>query len=438
MKTLRLLFIAVIIVAASCTSEKHQVKQLTDSNGYMYEMVTNDPTDLRIYTLNNGLKAYLSVNKTEPRIMTLIGYRAGSNNDPAETTGLAHYFEHLMFKGTSSYGTVEWEKEKPLLDSISVLFEMHMNETNEAERLEIYKQIDALSVEAAQYAIPNEYDKMMTDIGATMTNAFTSNEVTAYMNDIPSNEIKKWLVLEADRLKETALRLFHTELETVYEEFNMYQDMDQSRAYEAFYRALFPTHPLGRDVIGYPEHLKNPSMVNIMEFKDTWYVPNNMVICMSGDLDPETTIRMIDESFGEFEAKELPDLPEIIEEPMAEPVVREIHGPDAEFMMMGFRCSGEHSTHKILITLISEILFNGQAGLIDINLIQEQKVLDAYCYPNFNTDYGELSFMVNPITDQSLEEAKDLILEEIEKVKQGDFPEWILEAIVNQPAQRKQ
>jgi zinc protease len=432
MKTLRYLFPVLLIAIVSCTGEQYEIEQFTDPNGYSYEMVTNDPAGLRIYTLDNGLKVYLSVNKIEPRIMTFIGVRAGSNSDPVETTGLAHYFEHLLFKGTSSYGTVDWEKEKPLLDSISAMFELHMQETDTIRRLEIYKQIDDLSVKAAKYAIPNEYDKMMTDIGAKYTNAFTSNELTAYMNDIPSNEIKKWLVLELNRLEETALRLFHTELETVYEEFNMYQDRDDIRASEVFYKALFPTHPLGRSVLGYPEHLKNPSMVNIMKFKDTWYVPNNMVICMSGDFDPETTIQLIDETFGKLLSQELPEIPEIIESPITEPVIKEIFGPDAENMLMGYRCGGEHSSDKHLMYLISQILYNGQAGLMDIDLIQEQKILDGFCNAWFDSQYGGLVFEITPKNDQTLEETKDLVMEEIEKVKQGDFPDWMLEAIANQ------
>ena len=432
MKAFCFLFLAVFIGIVSCTVEQYEIKQLTDPNGYSYEMVTNDPAGLRMYTLDNGLKVYLSVNKIEPRIMTLVGIRAGSNNDPVETTGLAHYFEHLMFKGTSAYGTVDWEKEKPLLDSISAMFELHMRETDTIKRLEIYKQIDDLSVKAAEYAIPNEYDKMMTDIGAKYTNAFTSNELTAYMNDIPSNELMKWLTLETERLGETALRLFHTELETVYEEFNMYQDRDYSRASNVFNKALFPTHPLGRSVIGYPEHLKNPSLVNIMKFKDTWYVPNNMVICLSGDLDPDYTIQIIDETFGKFPSKELPKLPEITEESITEPVIKEIFGPDAENMLMGYRCGGELSSDKKYVYLISNILYNGLAGLIDIDLIQEQKILDGYCYSGFNSQYGVLVFNVLPKNDQSLEDTKDLVLKEIEKVKQGDFPDWMLEAIANQ------
>jgi len=432
MNTIRNLLILSLISILSCTGSKYKTKEFTDSNGYRYETVTNDPAGLRIYTLDNGLKVYLSVNKNEPRIMTLIGIRAGSNNDPETTTGLAHYFEHLMFKGTSDYGTADWKNEKPLLDSISALFEKHMSEKDSMKRLEIYKRIDKFSIEASQYAIPNEYDKLMTDMGARYTNAFTSNEQTAYMNDIPSNELKKWLTLEANRFGETVLRLFHTELETVYEEFNMYQDRDNSRANTILAKALFPTHPLGRDVIGYPEHLKNPSQVNILKFKETWYVPNNMVICLSGDLDMDETIQLIDETFGKFPSKQLPDLQQVVEEPIIEPVIRELHGPDAEEMLMGYRCGGIHSPERKYVHLISDILYNGQAGLIDIDLKQEQKVQEAYCYANFESQYGYLLFNLRPKQDQTLEQAKDLVLEEIEKLKKGEFPDWMPEAIANQ------
>ena len=434
MKPIHYVILIALIGIFSCTGSRYKTQQFTDPNGYTYEAVTNDPAGLRIYTLENGLKVYLSVNKVEPRIMTLISVRAGSNNDPAETTGLAHYFEHLMFKGTSDYGTADWASEKPLLDSISALYEKHMLETDSVKRLEIYKQIDELSIKAAEFAIPNEYDKMVTDMGAKYTNAFTSHEVTAYMNDIPANELKKWLTLEANRFGDVALRLFHTELETVYEEFNMYQDRDRSRASTVYSKALFPTHPNGRHVLGLPEHLKNPSWVNIMNFKDTWYVPNNMAIILAGDLNPDETIQMIDEAFGKFPSKPVPELPVIVEEPITEPVVREIYGPDAQSLLMGYRCGGEHSEDMKFIYMISDILYNGQAGLMDLNLVQEQKILSGYCYCSFDGEsgYGQVMFNITPKSGQTLEEAKDLVLQEIEKVKQGDFPDWMPEAIANQ------
>ena len=424
--------LACLFVLVACTGNKYKMSESKDKNGYTYQSVSNDPSGMRLYTLKNGLKVYLGVNKDEPRIMTMIGVKAGSDNDPEATTGLAHYFEHLMFKGTSSYGTKDWEKEKPLLDSISALFEVYRSQKDSIQRLNTYKHIDKFSIEAAQYAIPSEYAKMLAQIGASGTNAFTSNEMTAYINDIPSNEIQRWLNLEKNRFGDIALRLFHTELETVYEEFNMYQDRDQMRAFQLFSKALFPKNPLGRDVIGYPEHLKNPSQVNIMNFKHTWYVPNNMAICMCGDLDMEKTIQLIDETFGQIPSKPVPEVPVVKEDPITKPVELEISGPDAEFMLMGYRTDGVKSPDKKYIYLLSNILTNSQAGLFDIDLIQDQKVLSAWAYSSLNTQYGNITIYVTPKEKQTMAETKDLVLKEIEKLKKGDYPDWMIEAIANE------
>jgi predicted Zn-dependent peptidase len=175
----------------------------------------------RIYTLDNGLKVYLSVYKDEPRIQAYVSVKVGSKNDPSETTGLAHYFEHLMFKGTSQFGTLDWEKEKPMLDEIESLFEKYRNETDPEKRAAIYKVIDSVSYEASKIAIPNEYDKLMSAIGSRGTNAGTSNDFTVYMENVPSNQLENWAIIQADRFADATIRLFHTELETVYEEKNM-------------------------------------------------------------------------------------------------------------------------------------------------------------------------------------------------------------------------
>lgn len=431
-KLKQLSFLILIVFTAACTGKKYEAKTYKDSNGYTYESIENDPAKLRIYTLENGLKVYLSPSHDEPRIMGLIGIRAGSTSEPIETTGLAHYFEHIMFKGTSSFGTKDWEKEKPLLDSISNLFEIYRGETDLAKRKAIYAQIDKLSVEASKYAIPNEYDKMVTEMGAQNTNAFTSYDMTAYMNDIPANELKKWLALEYNRFGDVALRLFHTELETVYEEFNMYQDRDETRASELLLKLLFPNNPLGRSVVGFPEHLKNPSMLNILKFKETWYVPNNMVICLAGDFDMEQTIKMVDETFGKMEAKPLPEIAKITEQPITQPIEKEIFGPEAENIALAYRCNSNTPEDRKMLEVITNILYNGTAGLIDINLKQEQKVLDAFAYSSFVNDYGFLMFYVIPKQNQTLEEARDLIINEIEKLKKGDFPDWMPTAIANQ------
>ncbi|MGE0077409.1 MAG: M16 family metallopeptidase [Bacteroidales bacterium] len=428
----KILCLLLAATLAACSGNKYQKKNVKDSNGYSYESISNDPADLRIYTLDNGLKVYLSPNHNEPRVMGVIGVRAGSTSEPLETTGLAHYMEHIMFKGTSSFGTTNWEKEKPLLDSISNLFEVYRNETDEAKRKAIYANIDKLSVEASTYAIPNEYDKMTSEIGARYTNAFTSYDRTAYINDVPSSELKKWINLEYNRFGDIALRLFHTELETVYEEFNMYQDRDEMRADVALQSSLFPTNPLGHDVIGYPSHLKNPSMVNILKFKDTWYVPNNMVICLSGDFNSEQVIKMIDETFGKMQSKPLPTIDKIAEKPIEKPIEKEVFGPDAESLSMAYRCDNNTPEDRKMFYLLGRILYNGTAGLIDIDLLQDQKVLEAYAYSNFINDYGTLTIYAKPKNDQTLEQVKDEILMEIDKLKKGDFPDWMPTAIANQ------
>jgi zinc protease len=423
------LLIAVLI--SSCGQTKYQLKKQTDTNGYSYETVIDDPMGVRIYTLGNGLKVYFSVIKDAPRIQTLISVKAGSLIEPEQTTGLAHYFEHMMFKGTNKYGTTNWEKESILLTQISDLFEKRRATTDSIGKSKIFARIDSLSVIVSTYAIPSEYNKLMDMIGGQGTNAFTSYQGTSYIEDIPSNEIDRWLKLEQERFSNIALRLFHTELETVYEEFNMAQDRDGFRAYRSLMSGLFPKHPLGRYVLGNPEHLKNPSMVNIQNFFNTYYVPNNMAVIMSGDFDMDNTIQMIDKTFGQFKAKtfEKPVLPK--EDPIEKPVVREVFGPDAESLSMAFRFKGDSTEDKKYVTLISMILNNSAAGLIDLNLVQQQKILAGGSYPQFFVDYGVHSFWANPREGQSLESVKDLLIGEIEKLKKGDFDDWLIKAVIN-------
>lgn len=198
------LFIVFTIGSNSCGDKKNTVASDT---------TYADPLNTRIYTLKNGLKVYLSVYKDEPRIQTYIAVKAGSKFDPSDATGLAHYLEHMLFKGTDKFGTKDYEKEAPLIAKIDSLYEVYRKTTNDVERKNIYKKIDSISFLASQYAIANEYDKMVTGIGAKGTNAYTSEERTVYMNNIPSNQLENWLSLEAERFRNPVMRLFHTELE---------------------------------------------------------------------------------------------------------------------------------------------------------------------------------------------------------------------------------
>jgi predicted Zn-dependent peptidase len=399
---------------------------------YKYESVPGDPLQTRIYTLNNGLKIYLSVNKDKPRVQSYIGVRVGGKNDPAETTGLAHYFEHLMFKGTKNFGTSDYQAEEPLLNKIEALFERYRKTTDEAERKTIYAEIDQTAQEASKYAIPNEYSKLMSTIGAQGTNAFTSYDVTAYTEDIPANEIESWAIIQADRFTNPVIRGFHTELETVYEEYNMSLTNDGRKIYEAVMNGLFPHHPYGsQTVLGKGEHLKNPSITNIKKYFDTYYVPNNMAICMVGDLDPDETVAIIDKHFGSLQPKELPQLKTAPEEPITQPVIKEITGLETETLALAFRLPAANTKDAATLEFIDYLLTNGKAGLIDLNLVQKQKLLRAGSYFSPMADYSILRLNGTPKQGQTLDEVKDLLLGQLEMLKKGEFDDWLLEAVIN-------
>ncbi|KAB1229484.1 M16 family metallopeptidase [Chryseobacterium viscerum] len=415
------------------TDRKYKETVHTDKNHNEYITVTHDENNVRIYTLKNGLKVFLAQNFDAPRIQTFIPVRTGSNNDPADNTGLAHYLEHMMFKGTSQLGTQNWEKEKELIDQISGLYEEHKAEQDPEKKKEIYKKIDEVSQEASQYAIANEYDKAISSLGASGTNAHTWFDETVYKNNIPNNELEKWLKIEKERFSEIVLRLFHTELESVYEEFNRAQDNDTRLVNYELMDALFPTHANGQQTtLGRPEHLKNPSMKAIHKYFDEYYVPNNYAIVMVGDLDFEETIQLIDQYFGTLPYKELPKKTPVTEQPITEVVTRTVKSPTTPRTQLAWRTDSYGTREAMLADIVANILSNrGEAGLLDLHINQTQKMLWGQAFSVGLKEYGYFSIVAVPKETQTLEEAKDLVLEEIELIKKGEFPDWMLPAIIN-------
>lgn len=438
MKLLNILLTTLVLVAFVACTPKIKTTSTTTTTGsnnstkYKYQTVEGDPLGMKLYTLKNGLRVYMSVNKDEPRIQTMIAVRTGSRNDPADATGLAHYLEHMLFKGTSKIASLDWEKEKVLLKQISDLYEKHRTAKPE-ERAAIYAEIDKVSSEAAKYVAANEYDKLVASLGAKGTNAFTSFDRTVYVNDIPSNELEKWLRIESERFSELVLRLFHTELEAVYEEFNIGQNSDGRRLNQAFLNGLLPNHPYGtQTTIGTGEHLKTPSMVKIHEYFDNYYVPNNMAIVLSGDFNPDEVVMNIEKYFGSYKTKEVAQKTVPTPKPVDKKVVKEILGKEAALIDMGWILPGAGSNEAMMAELLSEVLSNGRAGLVDINLLQKQKVgPGSGAFGWTLKDCGFFGLYALPRPEQKLEEAKDLLLEQLELVKAGKFDDWMLEAIVN-------
>jgi len=410
----------------SCTSIKNT------GTSYPYTSVPGDSLHTRIYTLNNGLTVFMSPYRDKPRIYTSIAVRAGSKNDPPETTGLAHYLEHMLFKGTDSLGALDFEKERIELDKITALYEKYRLTSDIHQRASIYKDIDRISNVAARLTVPNEYDKLLNSIGAQGTNAYTWKEETVYLNDIPSNKLEQWLTIEAERFRNPVMRLFHTELETVYEEKNRNMDSDQNKISETLFAGLFKKHTYGtQTTIGKAEHLKNPSIKNVIDYYHTWYVPNNMALCISGDFDPDVTIKLIDQKFSLLKPKAIPVFTPAVEEPITKPSVIKIKGPEAEEIVIGYRFNGINSSDTDYLTLIDKVLYNNSAGLIDLNLNQQQKVLDGSSSLALMNDYSLHILSAKPRKGQSLEQVRTLLFEQIERLKEGNFPDWLMEAAIN-------
>ena len=400
---------------------------------YKYQTVEGDPTGTRIYTLDNGLRVYLSVNKETPRIHTYVAVKTGSRNDPAETTGLAHYLEHLMFKGTKQFGTTDAEKEAPLLKDIEERYEKYRTLTDPEQRKRAYHGIDSVSQLAAKYFIPNEYDKLMSSIGAEKTNAYTSNDVTCYTEDIPANEVDNWAKIQADRFQNMVIRGFHTELEAVYEEYNIGLTRDGNKEWEALSKLLMPTHPYGtQTTIGTQEHLKNPSIVNIKNYFNRYYVPNNVAICMAGDMDPEKVIATIDKYFGSWKRSDALSFPQFPKQkPLTAPKDTTVMGPEAENIVLAWGFDGGQSLQSDTLDVIANILSNGKAGLMDINLSQKMKYLGGEAFAMSLAEYGLMGISASPKEGQSLDEVKKLVLGEVENLKKGNFPDELLPAVIN-------
>ena len=392
----------------------------------------DDPLDAHIFELDNGLKVYLTENHEEPRFYAEIAVRAGSKHDPADATGLAHYLEHLLFKGNQNLGTLDYAAEKPYLDRIVELYEEHFVETGEARRAEIYAEINSVAQQAAAFAVPNEIDKLYNGMGGSGLNAHTWYEETVYKVGLPSNRLRQWAEIEADRFVNPVFRLFHTELETVYEEKNRSLDNGDRIIGTAVDELLWKQHPYGQQpTIGTVDHLKNPSLLYIQDYFDAYYAPNNMGIFISGDIDIDATIMLISEQFGHWQRRDIPDVGPWDEPALTGAERRTVQYPGEEQVQLAFRTAPNGHGDKEALILLDMILDNRTAGLINLNLNQQQLVSSAGSSPLFLNDDGVQNLWGVPKRDQTLAEVEQLLLDQIEIIKAGEFEDWIIPAIIN-------
>ena len=383
----------------------------------------------KTYHLDNGLKVVLCENHDQPEVYGAVYVHAGSKNDPTDATGMAHYFEHIMFKGTDRIGTINWEKEKVYLDSISMMYDKLHETDDPAARNAIQMKINELSIASTDYAIPNEVDVILTQMGGKSLNAGTSYDMTMYYNIFPSNQISKWMDVYVERFRNPIFRLFQSELEAVYEEKNMYGDSPTNAFQEYLFKETFGNHPYGRPVIGYTEHLKNPQPSKMREFYNTYYVANNMTLILVGDFDIESIQPMIAEKFGTWRKGTLPPTPKYDLPKFNGPTVKEVRMTPVKMGALVFPGIKNSDPDMVPLSMACSIFFNGETGLAD-KLTLDGKIMGAVLMPLSLEDQGANLMLVIPkLIGQSHEEAEALVFECLDQLKKGEFSDELFEAV---------
>jgi predicted Zn-dependent peptidase len=389
-----------------------------------------DPLQTTIYRLDNGLTVYMSPNHETPRVFAEIVVRVGSKDDPPQTTGLAHYLEHMLFKGTPKIGTTAYWKEKPHLDRIRALYETRFRTWDAKKRADIDRQIDAENVAASAFEVPNEIDRLYQQMGFKDINANTSEDRTVFFSEFPSNRAEAWAAVESDRFSEPVFRLFPTELEAVYEEKNRSMDNPDRVLEDSLTKALYPLHPYGRDVLGEVAHLKNPSLETLYRFFKTFYVPNNMAIVLSGDFDRAKMLELIGRRFGPLKPGLLPKRLSFPIPALKAGQTVSINEQAPEEVEMSWLTAPYLSPDKPAIDVMDMVMDNEAAGIVNLTLNQAQKVKDAGSYPSEMNESGFWTLWAQPKKDQSLIEARFLLLSTVLSLKNGDFTDDDVKAVV--------
>jgi len=376
------------------------------------------------------MRVLLSEDHSKPEIYGGVCVHVGSKNDPPEATGMAHYFEHIMFKGTDKIGTTDWETEKPYLDSIAYWYDYLKETKNKKEREKILQTINKLSIASAQYAIPNEVDAILGKIGGTGVNATTSYDMTVYYNKFPANQLEKWMEVYAERFRNPVFRLFQSELEAVYEEKNMYSNNLLTPAFEDLLKVLFGNHPYSRPIIGYSEHLRNPSLNLMRNFFETYYVANNMSLILVGAFNTSEITDLIEKHFGTLRSGKLPEqnFSNVPEFKGRTEIKRRL--TPIKVGVLGYRVENSAGYENYKIELLNFIFSNNSStGLLD-QMIAENKLYAAEIVYFPLKDHGVLGFIFLPkILGQSLKNAEKWMMDCIDSVKTGNFSNDLFNAV---------
>jgi predicted Zn-dependent peptidase len=390
--------------------------------------LAGDPTKTTIHRLSNGMTVYLSPDPQEPSVIAHVAVRAGSSNDPEQSTGLAHYLEHMLFKGTTRLGTLDYAQEQPHLARIAQLYgELR---APGADRDRVLRDIDQETQAAAAFAVPNELDQLYSRLGVVGLNAFTNSDATVYVAKVPRNRLAQWARVEAQRYSDAVFRLFWPELEAVYEEKNRGLDSPPRRVRDAFMKAMFPRHGYGwSSTLGEVEHLKNPAYADMEAFFRRYYTPANMAILLSGDVD-ESVLPLLEQAFAAFQrpAGDAPppgELPQLAGRTQIDVMV-----PANEGVLLGWPLVPATHPDRIALEVMDRLLLDGASGILQRDLLLPQKVAIAGSGPSFLRDAGYFELYADALDGQRHAELERLLLDAVAKLQRGEVSDAEVAAAV--------
>ena len=390
---------------------------------------------LKAFKLPNGLSVFIWEDPSSPDVFGMVTVKVGAKEDPEKYTGLAHYLEHLMFKGTDRIGALDWEKEKPVYEQIIAKYDEYAATDDPAKREAISKEINQLTMETAKYYLTSDFSSLTQSMGGESLNAGTSFDYTSYFNSFPPGEIYKWLELNSERLLNPVFRSFQPELETVYEEFNMMQDQQSRREIDFLLNTIFPGHPYARSIVGLPEHLKNPQISQLIKFYNDWYVAENMALILAGNVNTNQVLPLIREKFGRIENRPAPERKVYPETPIKGRKAVSAKISRYPQVFLAFPGITSNSEDEIALDICTSILSNSnRTGLID-KLEIDGEIMSGNVSSITWRERGSILVSAIPYYDvnqrrfESLRSTERTLLNEIKKLQDGKFDDLLVQSI---------
>ena len=393
------------------------------------------------HTYPNGLKLLMIERHTSPTVAPYILFKAGSVDESDDARGIAHMLEHMLFKGTKTIGTTDYEKEKGVLaeiDKIGDALDMEHAKGARADAEKIAELEAALKTQqeaAKEWIVSGEYTEIYTQHGSTGFNAGTSVDYTIYTVELPSNKLELWAMLESDRLKNAVLREFYVEREAVKEERRMVVDTRPGgKLYEQFMAASFTAHPYGMPIIGWPSDIAMLNRKKAAEFFRIHYAPNNSVMVIVGDINVEKTIKLIEKYFGDIPSQPLPD-----EVTVREPAQEGERRIEVEFdaepqMMIGFHKPTIPHFDDYVLDMISAILSDGRTSRFYKNIVEEGVAVSVDSLNGYPGARYDNLFVVSatPRSPHTTTDVEEAIYTQLEKLKTEPVAEKEFKRILKQ------